>query len=70
MSDNTKVSIISGVSSGIAVSSASYSGIKDWKTLGLIGIGTFVLSGGIYKYVLPKLCKIVKTNNTDDNKEN
>ena len=72
LSDTTKVGIFSSLISGLSLSSASYSGVKDWKTLGFIGVGTFVISGGLYKYVPKFYCKYIKSNNnsTDENKSN
>lgn len=72
LSDTTKAGIFSSLISGLSLSSASYSGVKDWKTLGFIGVGTFVISGGLYKYVPKFYCKYIKSNNnsTDENKSN
>ena len=65
LSDTTKVGIFSSIVSGLTLSSASYSGVKDWKTLGFIGVGTFVISGGLYKYVPKFYCKYIKSNKSD-----
>jgi hypothetical protein len=65
LSDTTKVCIFSSIFSGITISSASYSGVKDWKTLGLVGASAFVISGGLYKCVPKMICKF-KSNNSYD----
>lgn len=65
LSDTTKVGIFSSLVSGITLSSASYSGVKDWKTLGLLGVSAFVISGGLYNYV-PKIVCRFKSNNSND----
>lgn len=66
LSDTTKVGIFSSVVSSITLSSASYSGVKDWKTLGLLGVSAFVISGGLYKYVPKIVCKFKSKKSDDD----
>lgn len=65
LSDTTKVGIFSSLVSGITLSSASYSGVKDWKTLGLLSVSAFVISGGLYNYV-PKIVCRFKSKKSDD----
>ena len=63
LSDTAKLGIFSSVISGLSVSSANYSGVNDWKTLGFIGVGSLIVSGGLYNYVPKFYCKYIKSKN-------